>query len=285
MDAGTLVPAREMPITGRTAVAIDELLSADARRCLERFFRWGAAPTVDAYCDLFASDGTLLDADMAQPVSGAEIRDSITRVLMLLPDFHFTPQRVLVDGPQVFVLAANRASLGERALAWDAVYALTLAGDRIGAGRRYYDQAALVADTETFQVAASTVPPTNGDSPRGAPQDLAAIDLVTRADAWNRRDGTALAAPLGAVRLRMAGVARPLEHASDIDGALAAFAGRSAGLRLAPGAVARTADGMAIEWVGSVGSGAAARRFALVELVTTSPEPPEWRLLFNTFGL
>lgn len=83
----------------------------------------------------------------------------------------------------------------------------------------------------------------------------------------------------------MAGVGRPLEHAREIDGALTVFARRTDGLQLVPGAVARTPDGMAIEWVGSVGVGAAARRFALVELVTMSPEVHEWRLLFNTFGL
>lgn len=80
-------------------------------------------------------------------------------------------------------------------------------------------------------------------------------------------------------------VARPLDQASEIAAALAAFAARSAGLRLVPGAVARSAAGTAIEWVGSIGVGAQARRFALVELVTALPERSEWRLLFNTFGL
>lgn len=262
---------------------MSEAAPAETRRCLARFFAWGATPTVDAYCDLFARGGTLLDADMDRPIAGAEIRESITRVLQLLPDFRFEPRRVLAEGAHAFVLAANRATLGDRPLAWDAVYALTLHGDRIGAGRRYYDQAALLtgADTFTLDAASSRARPAQREPRRG----VEAIDLVDRAAIWNRGDVGALADALGPVRLHLAGVARPLESDHDVAAALAAFAARSDGLTVRPAAVARDAGGIAIEWTGTIGRGAAARRFAFVELCMPLRERCEWRLLFNTSGL
>lgn len=264
----------------------DATIAEDAQRCLGRFFAWGAAPTVDAYCDLFAPDATLLDADMEHPIRGDEIRASITRVLTLLPDFRFAPVRVYAEGPHVFVLAANRASLGERALAWDAVYALTLAGDRIRAGRRYYDRAALLNETATFaaDVAAAPRSHSRGDEHRGAA--AREMDLAARTAAWNRRDVRALAAPLGDARLHLSGLAAPLERRDDVATALGCLLARAADLSLEPRAVARGAGGTAIEWVGSVGPATTRRRLAMVELL---PAPTagvrEWRLVFDTLGL
>lgn len=262
---------------------MSEAAPAETRRCLDRFFTWGAAPTIDGYCGLFAPGGTLLDADMERPIAGEAIRESITRVLQLLPDFRFTPQRVLTQGPHAFVLAANHATLGDRVLAWDAVYALTLDGDRIGAGRRYYDQAALLTGADTFTLGETSSRPRAAQlEPR---RGLDAIDVVERAAIWNRGDVAALGDALGPVRLHLAGFARPLESERDVAAALAAFAGRSDGLNVRPAAVARDAASIAIEWTGTVGRGAAARRFAFVELCTQLPERCEWRLLFNTLGL
>lgn len=260
-----------------------EAAPAATRRCLDRFFAWGSAPTVDAYCALFARDGTLLDADMDRPIGGEAIRESITRVLRLLPDFRFAPRRVLAQGPHAFVLAANRATLGDRALAWDAVYALTLDGDRIGAGRRYYDQAALLTGVDSFVL--DDAPGVNGVPRPGEPCDPGAIDPVARAAAWNAGDFGALRRALGPVRLHLAGLGRPVESDREVAAALAAFAARSDGLSVRPGAVVRDAGGTAIEWVGTIGRGPAARRFALVELCTPLRERCEWRLLFNTMGL
>lgn len=279
MDAGIFVPTRALLSADAVAILADPALPDPIRLCLERFFRWGAAPTVDAYCDLFAPEGTLLDADMDRPIRGDAIGESMTRVLQLLPDFRFRPLRLLHEEPHVFVLAANRASLADRALVWHAIYALTLTGDRIGAGRRYYDQAALATGAETFAIAT----PADAEAPL-VPRPAAVIDVAARIDAWTRRDVAALRAPLGAVRLHMAGVARPLVAEAAITEALQAFAARSDGLRLAPGAVVRSPAGTAIEWVGTVGAGGAARRFALVELCASLPEPREWHLLFNTLG-
>jgi len=261
------------------AILADPALRAPTRTCLERFFRWGAAPTVEAYCDLFTADGTLLDADMEQPISGLAIRESITRVLQLLPDFRFRPVRLLSADAHAFVLAANRASLGDRALVWDAIYVLTVAGDRIAAGRRYYDQAALLTGAETFTVPATVA--RNG----AIPPRRAELDLAARADAWNRGDVEGLRVCLGPVRLHLAGVTRVLEGDDTVRAALAAVAARTEGLHLAPGAVVRAPAGTAIEWVGTVGTGSARRRFALVELCTPLPELSEWRVLFNTLGL
>ncbi len=263
------------------AILDDPALTEPTRRCLTRFFRWGAAPTVDAYCDLFAAGGTLLDADMEAPISGEAIRESITRVLALLPDFRFTPLTAIADGSHLFVLASNRATLGDRSLAWEAVYALTLHGDRIGAGRRYYDQAALLEGGDTFAADVVASPEV------GAPARAAALalDPVGRAVAWNRRDVGSLVAPLAAARFRMSGLSGELAGPAEVAGALARFAVRSEGLAVRAGAVATSAAGTAIEWVGAIGTETRPRRFAMVELVTPATPPREWRLLFNSLGL
>ena len=249
-------------------------LTDETRRCLARFVRWGGAPTIDGYCDLFAPRGTLLDADMEAPISGNAIRDSITRVLTLLPDFHFAPVAVVGEGRHLFVRAANRATLGERALAWEAVYALTLAGDRIAAGRRYYDRAALLFETGTFGVAAATSP---ADRPE-VEGPTVAVEVAARAAAWNRHDLGALLAPLGRTSLRMSGMDRPLVGSAAIAGALARFAVRSGGLGLTAGAVAASAAGLAVEWVGRAGTS----RFAMVEWFSPPGAEREWILMFDT---
>lgn len=300
MHAGILSPTARRSETEQAAgVEVARALrglSDRVARCLDRFFRWGAAPTVDAYCDLFGSDGTLLDADMAAPIRGAAIRDAITGVLSLLPDFRFAPVRVIAEEPHVFVRAANRATLGDRALAWDAVYALTLDGDRIAAGRRYYDRGVLVTGLACFAAAAGEH---DAAGERDVPVSVAStspvsaaahhlpllFDLAARADAWNGRDVAALVGPIAHARLRMAGVGRDLDGSAAARAVVEAFLARAPGLRLAPGAVARTPSATAVEWVGSIGAGADARRFALVELVDALPAIREWHLLFDTSAL
>lgn len=277
MDAGILSSG------GASGLDLAHAPPATAR-CLQRFFRWGAAPTVDGYCDLFAPAGTLLDADMEAPITGAAIRESITRVLVLLPDFRFTPVRVVAEGRHAFVRAANQATLGDRPLAWDAVYALTIAGDRIAKGRRYYDRAALVSDAPTFGMpAAGSDPASAGDVGGGPAADPCdASDLAARAAAWNGGDVATLVAAYAGARLHMAGIGRALDDAGAIRAALTTLLARSGGLRLELGAVAKTASATAVEWVGAIGAG---RRFALVELADGLPNPREWHLVFDTFGL
>ena len=276
MDAGVLSSGSELV---RPFVAAG--LTDGAARCLERFARWGAAPTVDAYCALFAEGGTLLDADMVAPVGGEAIRESIVGVLALLPDFRFAPVGVVAEASQVFVRAANRGTLGDRPLAWEAIYALTIEGDRIAAGRRYYDRAALVSGVHAF---ASAVPrdDVGTDGPLPRPAGAAAVDLEARADAWNRRDAAILVEQLPEARLHMAGVGRHLDAPASKRAALAALLARAGGLRLAPGAVARSPTGIAIEWVGTVGT--EPRRFALVEIVDALPGSLGWHLVFDTSG-
>ena len=48
-----------------------------------------------------------------------------------------------------------------------------------------------------------------------------------------------------------------------------------------PGAVVPSDEGTGIEWIGTIGTGAARRRLSLVELI----QPSEWRVLFNTLGM
>jgi hypothetical protein len=190
--------------------------------------------------------------------------------------FALRPRPPWPTAPAFSYFAANRASLGDRPLAWDAVYALTLAGDRIAAGRRYYEQAALLTGVATFGADHGPA----GDPVAPDARVDAPLDLDARAVAWNRRDIGALLRPLGSVGLRMSGVAGPLASIADVAAALARFAVRAEGLEVALGAVAVTPDATVVEWSGRVGLGAATRRLAMVEGI----DARQWRLVFNTRG-
>ena len=112
-------------------------------RFLTRFLDFGDRPTVDKYSDLFAPGGTLFDAGMPVPIDGEAIRQAITQVLTLIPDFRFDPVRIGHNDSYVFFEAANTATLAGEPCTWTAIYAVTLSADRVRLGRRYYDRAEL----------------------------------------------------------------------------------------------------------------------------------------------
>jgi ketosteroid isomerase-like protein len=66
-------------------------------------------------------------------------------ILRLLPDLRITVNRWRARDHTVFVDAQNSATLAGRKILWDAVYCVTLRGDRVIRGRRYYDRAPLLA--------------------------------------------------------------------------------------------------------------------------------------------
>ena len=121
-------------------------MQPDFDRFLERFFRFGAAPSVATYLDLFDPEATLFDSGMPRPIRVPEIPEHIAGVLRLVPDFRMTPQRWRTRDTTIFVEAKNQASLAGKPLRWDSVYCMDIAGDRVMRGRRYYDRRALFAN-------------------------------------------------------------------------------------------------------------------------------------------
>lgn len=117
----------------------------DAEGFLERFRRFGAAPGVDTYLDLFAEDGTLFDEGMERPLTRAEIPRHIDELLAVIREFRMVPERARQRGARLFAEAWNRARVGASTLAWRAAYVVELAGGRVRRGRRYYDRRPLLA--------------------------------------------------------------------------------------------------------------------------------------------
>ena len=118
---------------------------ADRAAFLERFVRFGAAPSVESYTALFHEDATLFDDGMERPLTRPEIPAHIQATLALIPGFVMTPERWRARGPAVFVEARNEAKIaGERAF-WRSVYRVELAGSLVLRGRRFFDRAPLLA--------------------------------------------------------------------------------------------------------------------------------------------
>ncbi|MFN0089190.1 MAG: nuclear transport factor 2 family protein [Acidimicrobiales bacterium] len=119
------------------------MIAADLDGFLERFLRWGAAPTVEGYVALFHADATLRDPGGDEPLTGPAIRRSIESVLAAMADFRLTPVRIGRSEDTVFVEATNTGTLAGNPLRWEAVYCIGVRGGHVARGRRYYDRAAL----------------------------------------------------------------------------------------------------------------------------------------------
>ncbi len=120
-------------------------MDADADRFLERFRAFGAQPSVANYLALFDPDATLFDSGMERPITVPEIPEHIEGILKLVPDFRMTPERWRLRDGTIFVEAHNQASLRDRLVEWPSVYCISLRGDRVIRGRRYYDRRPLVS--------------------------------------------------------------------------------------------------------------------------------------------
>jgi len=153
----------------------------DVDRFLERFFRFGAAPSVAHYLDLFDPEATLFDSGMPRPIRVPEIPEHIGGILRLVPDFRMTPERWRARGTTLFVEASNQASLGGRPLRWHSVYCMDLAGDHVLRGRRYYDRRPLFA---TLNPALPALPAA-ALRPEGDP--LPVVGGASLRPAWARR--------------------------------------------------------------------------------------------------
>jgi ketosteroid isomerase-like protein len=147
----------------------------DVDHFLERFFRFGAAPSVATYLDLFDPDATLFDSGMPRPIRVPEIPEHIEGILRLVPDFHMTPERWRAHGPTLFVEAANQASLAGKPLRWHSVYCMDLTGDRVARGRRYYDRRPLFASLNAALPALPAAVLRAGGDPLPAPGSAEAV--------------------------------------------------------------------------------------------------------------
>jgi hypothetical protein len=114
-------------------------------RFLERFARFGSAPSVETYLPLFHPRATLFDSGMARPIAVPEIPEHIEAILKVVPDFRMTPERWRRRDATLFVEASNEATLAGRRARWPSVYCMDLRGDRVIRGRRYYDRQPLYA--------------------------------------------------------------------------------------------------------------------------------------------
>jgi ketosteroid isomerase-like protein len=259
---------------------------------------------VDGYADLFAADGTLLDAGMDQPLEGPAIRTSMARVLGLVPDFTFAPRRLVHQGDTVFVEADNRATLQGHELRWPAVYCITQRNGRVAAGRRYYDQAELYAPLRPGQPHALGAPGvvadeaagpdrggrwwagSGGATARPAPGD---VDLAARARAWRDGDLDTLLGPLsrggGRVRFAAPGFAERSTTEADLRRHLRrvfALLGRPV---LEPGSEATSGGATAVEWRGRAGAIDRAGGFGMVEILDRRPGSIGWRLAFDSLAV
>jgi limonene-1,2-epoxide hydrolase len=172
---------------------------ADVAAFLERFVRFGAAPSVESYTALFHRDATLFDDGMERPITLPEIPAHIQATLALIPGFVMTPERWRVGGPAVFVEARNEAKIaGERA-AWRSVYRVELEGSKVLRGRRFFDRAPLLARLDPRLPRLPEFPLGAGETaePATAGADCAAgaEELAARcADAWREGRPEKLAA-------------------------------------------------------------------------------------------
>jgi limonene-1,2-epoxide hydrolase len=119
--------------------------AADLAAFLERFVRFGAAPSVASYTALFHPEATLFDDGMERPLTRPEIPAHIEATLALIPGFAMTPERWRAGGPAVFVEARNEAKLAGERVHWRSVYRVELEGSLVLRGRRFFDRAPLLA--------------------------------------------------------------------------------------------------------------------------------------------
>src|SRR4030095_5031061 len=94
----------------------DPHVQPDVDRFLERFSRFGAAPSVATYLGLFDPEATLFDSGMPRPIRVPEIPEHTEGILRLVPAFRMAPERWRVRGTTLFVEAKNQASLAGKPL-------------------------------------------------------------------------------------------------------------------------------------------------------------------------
>jgi ketosteroid isomerase-like protein len=117
---------------------------SNVERWVEKFKGFGDRPNPERYVNLFDPEGTVFDSGMDRPLTVTEMGPHMDGILTFMPDLHITVNRWRAQDDTVFVDAQNSATIAGHKTLWDAVYCVTLRGDRVIRGRRYYDRAQLL---------------------------------------------------------------------------------------------------------------------------------------------
>jgi ketosteroid isomerase-like protein len=160
---------------------------------VERFQDFGANPTPDKYDLLFHTDGTLWDAGMDAPLPKSQLRAAADGFLRKIPDLHIAVRRYYARENCVYLLTDNVGTYNGIQVSYPAIDACRLRDGHIIEGRRYYDQARLLASTNSgipvLPVYWPTWTPALVDTPAvGAGKDVDPASFVHRYDAlWHAK--------------------------------------------------------------------------------------------------
>jgi limonene-1,2-epoxide hydrolase len=223
---------------------------------LERFRRFGGAPSVETYLALFHPEARLYDEGMPRPIGVSEIPAHIAGVLALIRGFRMRPERWRTRGARIFVEAYNQGELAGAPVSWRAVYRIELDGSQVSDGRRYFDRAPLLARIDPGLPVLDLMPRVEDAAPvtgAVAGSDAGPEALVeASARAWREgrpeavaelfREDAALLAP---------GLPRPLGRA-EIPAFYRRLAGLLGGARLVPRCWAGDGTLLFVEWQATV---------------------------------
>jgi ketosteroid isomerase-like protein len=245
-------------------------LPGNVREFMHDYRQWGAAPTVDAYMDLFTPDATLMDSGLAAPIDGPKIRAQIEAVLRVVPDYRFDPFTVTAspDRKVAFVQARNTGTVLGKAVSFTTMHRLVLTGSKVRQGRRFWDQ------TELFRPVAPDLPNLFAGL---EPTSSAGKSTAARQWAWNTGRPAAL---LAGTSLMGPGLSAPLPARDAVSYLKRLFDAVDLDLR-AGHAVHR--DGVSyLEWTGTASIAGATVPFGIVERMNRDGE---WTLAFDTLDM
>lgn len=267
--AATMLMSVAVPAGSASASA----LPGNVREFMDSYRQWGAAPTVEAYMDLFTPDATLMDSGLAAPIDGPKIRAQIVGVLKVVPDYRFDPFTATAspDGKVVFVQARNTGTVRGTAVSFTTTHRLVLEGAKVQQGRRFWDQ------TELFRPVAPDLPSLFA----GLGRSTAAAGKGPRQWAWNSERPGALI--VGAT-LAGPGMATPVSsHATKV-----AYLRRLFGavdLDLRAGHAVRQNGIVYLEWIGTASVAGAHPRTVQFGIVERMDRDGEWTLAFDTLDM
>ncbi|MER5494419.1 nuclear transport factor 2 family protein [Streptomyces sp. NPDC002490] len=289
-------PESACPAVTAAGTAREAPLPADAERFLRAYCAWGEDTSdIEAYMNLFAEGGTLMDSGLDRPLTAVAIRAQITRVTQVVDRYRFVPvdAHASADGRVLFVKARNTGYVGPSRTRIDYVttHRLVLRGALVAEGRRFWDQ------SELFRPLEPTLPdlfagfdtaPTTARGPRhGRP-----LSPGERARAWNTRDAHRLVDDVrGPLRLTGPGLTAPLTGRAEARAYLERFFSRVHRLDLAPGETVHRGGATYREWVGTArvspdGSEPVPMTYGIVERFSRNATGgTDWNLAFETLDL
>ncbi|ONI86911.1 hypothetical protein ALI144C_09640 [Actinosynnema sp. ALI-1.44] len=268
-----LVAAVLMSVAVPAGSAYASALPANVREFMHSYRQWGAAPTVEAYMNLFTPDATLMDSGLAAPIDGPKIRAQIVGVLEVVPDYRFDPFTATAspDGKVVFVQARNTGTVQGKPVSFTTMHRLVLEGAQVRQGRRFWDQ------TELFRPVAPDLP----NLFAGLGESASTAEEKPRQRAWNSERPAALIVGTG---LTGPGLSTPLSSRA----AKAAYLRRLFGavdLDLRAGHAVRQNGIAYLEWIGTASVAGDHPRTVQFGIVERLNRDGEWTLAFDTLDV